>query len=180
MPENPVAIPQAFEPDHECYDTNAVSGKKFYRNVQTTPWSSKAGLAGKDVNSTRLVDVTRKGLDDYSLRNLSNGEFQGVVFVRSVSEAVFTTNLLRLLRQDKLDLDKSRSSPSWSSSSRQTSRVVSIHGATPVRDPSNFYEKISPPEPAPENDELARAKRKLAAAGLELSPPVKLAITREV
>ena len=97
VPENPVAIPQSFKPDSECYDTNTVSGKKFYRNVQTTPWSSKAGLAGKDVNSIRLVDITNKGLDDYSLRNLSNGEFQGVVFVRSLSEAVFTTNLLKLL-----------------------------------------------------------------------------------
>ena len=78
VPENPAAIPQPFKLDSECYDTNTVSGKKFYRNVQSTPWSSKAGLAGKDVNSIRLVDITRKGLDDYSLRNLSNGEFQGV------------------------------------------------------------------------------------------------------
>ena len=150
VPENPAAIPQSFKPDQECYDTNTVSGKKFYRNVQTTPRSSKAGLAGKDVNSTRLVDVTRKGLDDSSLRNLSNGEFQGVVFVRSVSEAVFTTNLLRLLRQDKVDLDKV---------------AAHLHGAAPPdkhRESSRFMEpllseilqtfkKISPPEPSPED-----------------------------
>ena len=157
VPENPVASPQSFKPDSECYDTNTVSGKKFYRNVQTTPWSSKAGLAGKDVNSIRLVDITRKGLDDYSLRNLSNGEFQGVVFVRSVSEAVFTTNLLRLLRQDKVDLDKV---------------AAHLHGAAPPdkhRESSRFMEpllsellqtfkKISPPESSPEdNDELVRA-----------------------
>ena len=53
----------------------------------------------------KVVDLTRKGLDDYAPRNLSNGEFQGVVFVRSVSEAVFTTSLLRLMRQDRLDID---------------------------------------------------------------------------
>ena len=168
VPENPAAIPQSFKPDPECYDTNTVSGKKFYRNVQTTPWSSKAGLAGKDVNSIRLVDVTRKGLDDYSLRNLSNGEFQGEVFVQSVSEAVFTTNLLRLLRQDKVDLDKV---------------AAHLHGAAPPdkhRESSRFMEpllsellqtfkKISPPEPSPEdNDELVKAKRKLNS---ELSEP---------
>ena len=39
------------------------------------------------------------------------------------------------------------------------------------------FKKISPAEPSPENDELARAKRKLAAAGLELSPPVKRRIS---
>ena len=149
-PENPAAIPQSFQPDSERYDTNTVSGKKFYRNAQTTPWSSKAGLAGKDVNSIRLVDITRKGLDDYSLRNLSNGEFQGVVFVRSVSEAVFTTNLLRLLRQDKVDLDKA---------------AAHLPGAAPPdkhRESWRFMEpvlsellqtfkKISPPESSPED-----------------------------
>ena len=169
-PENLLPAPQTFKPDHECYDTTAVSGKKFYRNVQSTPWSSKAGLVGKDV--IRLVDVTRKVLDDYVLRNLSNGEFQGVVFVRSVSEAVFTTNLLRLLRQDKVDLDK-----------------VAGHlhvAAPPDKHRESFwfmepllseilqtFERLAPPEQPPENDELLRAKRKLQEAGLELTPPVK-------
>ena len=87
------------------------------------------------------------------------------MFVRPVSEAVFTTNLLiRLLRQDKVDLDKV---------------AAHLHGAAPPdkhRESSRFMEpllseilqafkKISPAEPSPENDELARAKRKLAAAG---------------
>ena len=85
VPESTVIISQSFHPDNECYDTGVVSGRKFYRNIQSTPWSSKSGLAGKAVGQLRVVDLTRKGLDDYALRNLSNGEFQGVVFVRSVS-----------------------------------------------------------------------------------------------
>ena len=56
-----------------------------------------------------LVDVTRKGLNDYALRNLSNGEFQSMAFASSLSEAVFTTNLLRLIRQDRIDPDKTAS-----------------------------------------------------------------------
>ena len=64
-------IPRGFHPDNECYDTSVVSGKKFYRNILSTPWSSKSGLAGKDVGQLRVVDLTRKGLDDYALRNLS-------------------------------------------------------------------------------------------------------------
>ena len=102
VPVSPVVIPH---PDHECHDTSVMSGRKFYRNIQSTPWSSKSGLAGKDAGHLRVVDLTEKGLEDYALRNLSNGEFQSVVFVRSVSEAVFTTNLLRLIRQDHLDID---------------------------------------------------------------------------
>ena len=38
----------------------------FYRNIQSTPWSSKSGLAGKDVGQLKVVDLTRKGLDDYA------------------------------------------------------------------------------------------------------------------
>ena len=68
----------------------------------------KLDLQGK-TRQLPFVDVTRKGLNDYALRNLSNGEFQSVVFVCSVSEAVFTTNLLRLIRQDRIDLAKTAS-----------------------------------------------------------------------
>ena len=70
----------------------------------------------------KVVDLTRKGLDDYAPRNLSNGEFQGVVFVRSVSEAVFTTSLLRLMRQDRLDID---------------GMAAHLHGAAPPDNPGN-------------------------------------------
>ena len=66
VPANSVPIPQNFHPDSECYDTSVVSGKKFYRNIQSIPWSSKSGLAGKDVGQLRVVDLTRKGLDDYA------------------------------------------------------------------------------------------------------------------
>ena len=82
-----------------------VSNKKFFRNIQSTPWSTKSGLAGKDVANLRVAELTRKGLDDYSLRCLSNGEFQSIVFVKSISETVFVSNLLRHIRQERIDLD---------------------------------------------------------------------------
>ncbi|CAE7351167.1 unnamed protein product [Symbiodinium microadriaticum] len=105
VPESNVSIPSTFVSDWECYDTNPVSNKKFFRNIQSTPWSTKSGLAGKDVASLRVTDLTGKGLDDYSLRCLSNGEFQSIVFVKSISEAVFVSNLLRHIRQERIDLD---------------------------------------------------------------------------
>ena len=148
-----------------------ASGKKSYRNLQSTPWASKFVLAGKDVGQLRVVDLTRKGLDG----NLCNGEFQSVVFVRSVSEAVFTTNLLRLIRQDRLDID---------------GIAAHLHGAAPPnkhRKSARFMElllaaevlqilkRLAPVAKPTEqvNDELERAKRKLHAAGLESTPPAK-------
>eukprot|EP00439_Symbiodinium_sp_Y106_P024958 s2125_g3.t1 len=105
VPSGNVSIPSSFAPDWECYDSNSVSNKKFFRNIQSTPWSTKSGLAGKDIANLRVTELTRKGLDDFSLRCLSNGEFQSLVFVRSISEAVFVSNLLRHIRQDRIDLD---------------------------------------------------------------------------
>ena len=174
VPANPVPAPQNFHPDSECCDTSVVSGKKFYRHIQSTPWPSKSGLAGKDVGQLRVTDLTRKGLDDYALRNLSNGKFQSADFVCSVSEAVFTTNLLRLIRQDRLDID---------------GIAAHLHGAAPPdkhRESARFMEpllseilqtlkRVAPVAKPTEqvNDEMERAKRKLPAAALELTPPAK-------
>ena len=111
--------------------------------------------------------LARKGLDDYALRNLSNVEFQSVPFVRSVSEAVFTTNLLRLIWQDRLDIDgiaahsHGAAPPDKHTESarftepRLTEILQTLKRLAPVAKPT---EEV--------NDELERAKRKLQAAGL--------------
>ena len=53
VPGGTVSIPSSFTPDWECYDidSNSLSNKKFFRNIQSTPWSTKSGLAGKVVKS---------------------------------------------------------------------------------------------------------------------------------
>ena len=141
------------------------------------PWSTKSGLAGKDIADLRVTELTRKGLDDFSLRCLSNGEFQSIAFVKSISEAVFVSNLLGHIRQDRLDLD---------------AVAANMHGSAPPdkqKESARFMQpllgevvstiKSSAPAPAmssaqsPESDELARAKRKLQEAGIALTPEKK-------
>ena len=141
--------------------------------MQSTPWSTKSGLAGKDVANLRVAELTRKGLDDYSLRCLSNGEFQRIVFVKSSSEAVFVSNLLRHFRQDRIDLD---------------AVAAHMHGPAPPdkhKESVRFMQPLlgeivstikanSPPAPAsssqsPEAEQLARANRKLDEAGIVLT-----------
>ena len=90
IPENPVQIAQSFNPDPKCCDANAFTGKKFYRNIQSTPWPSKAGLPGK----TSAVCVSSMSPERVSTT---------MPFASSVS------NLLRLIRQDRIDLDKTAS-----------------------------------------------------------------------
>ena len=174
VPASSVVTRENFHPDSECYDTSVVSGKKFHRNIQSTPWSSKSGLAGKDVGQLKVVDLTRKGLDDYALRNLSNGEFQSVVFVRSVSEAVFTTNLLRLIRQDRMDIDGMAAhlhGAALPDKHRESARFMEPLLAEVLRTLKSLAPVAKPTDHV--NEELERAKRKLHAAGLDLTPPAK-------
>ena len=37
-----------------------TSHKQYNRNIQSTPWSTKNGLAGKDVAELRITDLTRR------------------------------------------------------------------------------------------------------------------------
>ena len=149
----------------------------FFRNIQSTSWSTKSGRAGMDIADLPVTELTRKGLDDFSLRCLSNGEFQSLVFVRSISEAVFVSNLLRHIRQDRIDLD---------------AVAANMHGPAPPdkhKESARFMQpllgevvstiKSHAPAPAasssqsPESAELAKAKRKLQEAGIALTPEKK-------
>ena len=174
MPESNVSIPSTFVSDWECYDTKPASNKKFFRNIQSTPWSTKSGLAGKDVASLRVTDLTRKGLDDYSLRCLSNGEFQSIVFVKSISEAVFVSNLLRHIRQERIDLDAVAAhmhGPAPPDKHKESARFMQpLLGEIVSTIKTKAPPSASSSSQSPEAEQLAKAKRKLEEAGIDLTP----------
>ena len=112
------------------------------------------------------------GLDDFSLRCLSNGRFQSIVFVRSISEAVFVSNRLRHIRQDRIDLDAVAANthgPAPPDKHKESARfmqpllgevvsTIKAHAPAPVASSSQ----------SPESAELAKAKRKLQEAEIAL------------
>ncbi|OLP89144.1 hypothetical protein AK812_SmicGene29421 [Symbiodinium microadriaticum] len=166
-----------FVSDWECYDTTPVSSKKFFRNIQSTPWSTKSGLAGKDVANLRVTELTRKGLDDYSLRCLSNREFQTIVFVKSISEAVFVSNLLRHIRQARIDLDAVAAhmhGPAPPDKHKESARFMQpLLGKIVSTIKTNAPPAASSGSQSPETEQLAKAnsgKRKLEGAGTALTP----------
>ena len=57
-PNGTTSLPSSFSPDWEFYDRNSV---------QSTPWSTKNVLAGKDVAEIRVADLTRNGSDAYRM-----------------------------------------------------------------------------------------------------------------
>ena len=57
--------------------------RSFFGISSRHPGPQKSGLAGKDIANLRVAELT-KGLDDFSLCCLSNGEFQSLVFVKQL------------------------------------------------------------------------------------------------
>ena len=174
VPSGKFSIPSSFTPDWECYDSSSVSNKKFFRNIQSTPWSTKSGLAGKDIADLRVTELTRKGLDDFSLRCLSNGELQSIVFVRSISEAVFVSNLLRHIRQDRIDLDAVAAhmhGPAPPDKHKESARFMQpLLGEVVSTIKSHAPASAASSSQSPES---AEPKRKLQEAGIALTPEKK-------
>lgn len=106
MPPPPSFTP----PNHwrttsQCWDDQAQYGFKLYRTVQPTAWSRKRGLAGQDPLQIPLSALTRHGIEEASLRALSEGRFVGVVCAKSVAESVFSSQLLKSFRDQGIDID---------------------------------------------------------------------------
>ena len=85
---NPV-IPAKFKSDDKFFDSTAVgSGNhQFHRVIQSTDWSRKAQLAGRPVDDLRVHELCFRGLSEFSLRMLSEGRFQSIVFTRNSADS---------------------------------------------------------------------------------------------
>ena len=91
-----------------------------------------------------------------------------------MSEAVFTTNLLRLIRQDRLDIDgiaahlRGAAPPDKHG---ESARFMEALLAEVLQTLKSLAPLAKPTEQV--NEESERAKRKLQAAGLDSTPPAK-------
>ena len=173
---NPV-IPANFKSDDKFFDSTAVgSGNhQFHRVIQSTDWSRKAQLAGRPVDDLRVHERCFRGLSEFSLRMLSEGRFQSIVWTRDSAESVLVTQLLKCIREMKADIDlvaleclKEKSLPA-PDKHKQASAFM-----RPLVDTLLKEVKSRVPAPASssqvESEELIRAKAKLAQAGLALTP----------
>ena len=125
----------------------------------------KQGLAGRPIEDIQAYEFFQRGLSEFSFRLLSEGRYQV-----SASEAVFTTQFLKRTRELDLDIDEV-------ARTCFTDEIPDNH-----RDATKFMQKLSsdsvehmkaklPGKPSTDESEaLAKAKAKLAAHGLALTP----------
>ena len=112
-PTEPVRPPKALLPDHfqsddKFYDRQPVGkgSHQLFRTVQPTEWSRKTSLAGRPIEDIRAWELSHRGLSEFSFRLLSEGRYQGIVWTRSASEAVFLTQLMKRIREVGVDIDE--------------------------------------------------------------------------
>ena len=95
------SLPTSFVSDHQHFDKTPLGkgAHVLYKQVQPTERSRKSGVAGRDVTDIRAYELSHRGLGDFSLRLLSEGRHQSIVWARSGSESVLLTALLKKLRK---------------------------------------------------------------------------------
>lgn len=166
----PVKLPAAFRSDGDFLDKNAIGGHQLFKHIQSTPWTVKNDLAGRPIQDLRVVDLARKGIEEYSLRLISEGTYQGVVFTKSISEGVLVSHLLREIRQQSLNIDRIAASLHASNAVPDKHKESAKFMQPLIQSVVDQLRSLAPSVETEDSDELSRARAKLAAAGITLTP----------
>ena len=97
VPASKPVLPARFKSDDKFFDSTAVgSGNhQFHRVIQSTDWSRKAQLAGRSIEDLRVHEICFRGTSEFSLRMLSEGRFQSIVWTRNTAESVWLLSCLK-------------------------------------------------------------------------------------
>ena len=180
-------LPDTWTPSDTHLDTNTVHGQTLFRTIQPTQWSRKYNLAGHPVLDIFPWQLSRFGLQDHSLRTLSQGRYTGIVTTRSIAEAVFTSQLLPEMRAHNLDIDSiaeylhqqaDQSIPNKTTEAKQfmqplISRIIDfLRGLTPPAGEGTALRKLQlqTDRLQQQESELQRARDKLKTHGIALTP----------
>ena len=120
------------------------------------------------------------GAADYTARTLSHGKFCGLIPTRSIAESVFTTHLLQEIRDRRFDLDaiaEALHTAQGTTIPNKTTQARAFHAPLIA----HITEQLQTHAPAAAEgsalralksttDDLARARQKLQAHGIELTP----------
>eukprot|EP00439_Symbiodinium_sp_Y106_P079924 s1515_g18.t1 len=128
-----------------------------------------------EAEDLRVVEVARRGVEEFGLRLLSEGTPQHLVFTRSVGEAVFVTSLLKKLRENRVDIDTVAATfhPSSSIPDKQSEAFKYMQ---PLVD--NLSQQLSQcmpkePEDSDAQKRLLKYEEKMRQAGIDFTPPSK-------
>ena len=138
------------------------------------------GIAGLPTFEVFPWLLAYHGTADFTARTLSHGKFCGLIPTRSVAESVFTTHLLQEIRDKRLDLDaiaEAIHTKAGATVPNKTTQALAFHSPliTLLTDQLQAHSPAVAEGSAiralkATSDDLARAREKLQAHGLELTP----------
>ena len=164
-------FPASFVSDTHHYDKTPV-GKGchvLHRCVQATEWSRKTGLAGRDVADIRAYELSHRGFADFSFRLLSEGRHQSIVWARSGSESVLLTALLKKIRESGISIDEAAQACHTAATPDKHKEAMRFMEPL-AQELLKCLEAKAPIKNRDVEDELAKAKAKMAEHGITMSP----------
>ena len=180
VPFRKPTIQDSWHPTDHHWDSNSLHGHQLHRTTQPSQWSRRAGISGLPTFDVFPWLLAYHGTADYTARTLSHGKYCGLIPTRGIAEPVFTTHLLQEIRENRLDLDAIAEALHTSQAREilnKTTQARAFHA--PLI--SLLIQQLQAHAPAAAegsalralkaaSDDLARAKEKLQAHGMELTP----------
>ena len=165
------SLPSSFVSDYQHFDKTSLGkgADVLHKQVQPTEWSRKSGLAGRDVTDIRAYELSHRGLGDFSLRLLSEGRHQSIVWARSGSESVLLTALLKKIRESGTSIDEAAKACHKDASPDKHKEAMKFMEPL-AQELMNCIAAKAPVQNSDASEELAKAKAKLAQHGIEMSP----------
>ena len=172
-----MAIPDKWTQTTEHYDSNTNLGGPVYKQIQASSWSRRRGIHGQDPLTLPASSLLRYGSEDHAIRLLSQGKFVGIVPTRTVAESVFTSQLLKSLRDQSIDLDlvaeathkgpvpSKQNDPAKFFGPLVQHIVDEVKAKQPVQNSLEQVQKLASTEA-----QLAKAQQKLQQHGIQISP----------
>jgi len=112
-PATTTQIPQEFVQTPDLWDNRQLFGLNLPRYIQATPHSVQNKTAGLPIANAPLVAFLRHNWSSYWLRYAAHGYDLHLMCSKHVSEAVFATELLGMLRARRIDLDQAATAFCW-------------------------------------------------------------------
>ena len=177
-----VDLPQSWRQTDTHHDAQEFRGHSLFRQIQATPWSRKKHLVGQDPLQVKLAQLTRHGAEEYAFRLLSEGKFVGVVTTRNIAESVLLSAVLKMIRDEHVDIDKvaeyihKQQKPGVTPPSKIDHPNEFMHPLASIV--FDEIKKHSPPavdaqavhKVAEMQQQISKYQRKLEDAGIQLTP----------
>ena len=107
VPDTNLEIPPTWSSDEHHWDNqlSVYTRLPLRKNVKELDWSRRKGIANVPLHQVPLTSVLHRGIQEESLRHLSNGQEVQAVITHHVAEAVLANQIITMIHRQKWNVD---------------------------------------------------------------------------